>query len=190
MGQRLTTTLDADSLRPPPERDLEALPQLTLLVGPIDSGKTTFLRNWYNTWGWGDGFLSAKRFDGATFAGYDLERLSSGESCVWARVKGREIPGAKPWIAVGPFHMYRDGLGLASDVVEAVIKARSGPMILDEIGPLELEGRAFAPLLELLLVSRLPTIIAIRDFCVQPFLASFTVDKTCIVNLEAGPRKA
>ncbi|MFZ2960635.1 MAG: nucleoside-triphosphatase [Candidatus Ozemobacteraceae bacterium] len=172
-----------ENLPPPKDRDPRAWPLLTLLIGPVDSGKTTFLRRWYETWKWGDGFLSVKRFAGSRLIGYDLERLSSGESCPWARVVGEEPSGWQPWIEVGPFRMFREGLSFAAGIVDSVMDAQCGPMILDEAGPLELNGSGFAPLLEELLSENHPTLVSVRDFCLSGFLSRFPTADPRIVQV-------
>lgn len=157
------TIQDAGNLQPPADRDPHCWPLLTLLVGPIDSGKTTFLRRWYETWGWGDGFLSVKRYEGSRLIGYDLERISTGETSPWARVAGEEPNGWQTWIEIGPFRMCREGFSFAATIVDSVMANTHGPMILDEAGILELQGKGFAPLLEKLLAGNHRTLVAIRD---------------------------
>ncbi|HOY67132.1 MAG TPA: nucleoside-triphosphatase [Candidatus Ozemobacteraceae bacterium] len=178
------TGFTARELVPPEGRDQGAWPLLTLLVGPIDSGKTSFLRRWYQTWQWGDGVLSAKRFVGSRVIGYDLERLSTGEICPWARVTGEEPNGWQTWLAVGPFRMRREGFCFVEKAVDAVLAARQGPMILDEVGPLELEGEGFAPLLQRLLAGHQPTLAVIREFCLSEFLDRFPTESSRIVRLQ------
>ena len=173
----------AQELVPPEGRDQRSWPLLTLLVGQVDSGKTSFLRRWYQTWRWGDGVLSAKKFVDSRLIGYDLECLSTGESCPWARVAGEEPVGWETWLAVGPFRMRREGFCFVEAAVDAVLAARQGPMILDEVGPLELAGEGFAPLLRRLLAGRQPTLAVIRDSCLSEFLERFPTDAPRIVRL-------
>lgn len=169
---------------PPPDRNPNGWPAMTLLIGPIDSGKTTFLRNWYDTWHWGDGFLSIKRFSGSRLIGYDLQRLSTRESCPWARVVGEDFGGRKPWIEIGPFRMFLEGFTFAAEIVDAVMAKKTGPMILDEAGPLEIAGQGFAPLLKKLLAGKHPLLVSIRDFCLEEFLSRFSTSEPRIVPLD------
>jgi len=181
------TAITAQELVPPEGRDQRVWPLLTLLVGPIDSGKTSFLRRWYQTWRWGDGVLSAKRFADSTLIGYDLERLSTGEICPWARVVGGEPAGWQTWLAIGPFRMRREGYCFVETAVDEVLATRQGPMILDEVGPLELAGEGIAPLLQRLLALRQPTLAAIRESCLSEFLLRFPTEAPRIVRFqEAG----
>lgn len=179
------TAITAQDMVPPEGRNQSSWPLMTLLVGPIDSGKTSFLRRWYQTWRWGDGVLSAKRFADSRMIGYDLERLSTGESCPWARVAGEEPEGWQTWLAVGPFRMRREGYCFVEKAADAVLATRQGPMILDEVGPLELAGEGFAPLLQRLLAGRQPTLAAIREFCLSEFLLRFPTENPRVVRLES-----
>ncbi len=179
------TVIAARELVPSEGRDQRSWPLLTLLVGPVDSGKTSFLRRWHQTWRWGDGVLSAKRFAGSRMIGYDLERFSTGEICPWARVAGEEPEDWQTWLAVGPFRMRREGFCFVEKAVDAVLATRQGPMILDEVGHLELAGEGFAPLLQRLLAARQPTLAVIRDYCLSDFLLRFPTENPRIVRLES-----
>lgn len=177
-------TPDPQNLPPPEDRDPGGWPLLTLVVGPVDSGKTTFLQRWYQTWQWGDGFLSVKRFEDSRVTGYDLKRISTGKFCPWSRRVGEDFGGRQPWLEVGPFRMFREGFSFAADIVDSVMASQPGPMILDEAGPLELSGLGFAPLLEKLLAGNYRTLVTVRDFCLPEFLIRFPTEKPRIVRVE------
>jgi len=179
-----TGSAEPQDMSPPEDRDPGAWPLLTLVVGAIDSGKTTFLQRWYDAWQWGDGFLSVKRFEDSRLTGYDLKRISTGERCPWSRMVGEDFGGRQPWIEVGPFRMFREGFSFAAGIVDSVTASQVGPMILDEAGPLELRGTGFAPLLKKLLAGNYRTIVVVRDFCLSEFLTRFPTENPRIVRVE------
>ena len=120
-----------------------------LLSGPVHSGKTTLLkkaaREFKNQGVKVDGFLSVAVFAGKKRTGYDLLDLREERSIPLLRIDGEE-----EWQKVGPYFFIPSGIGKAEKII-----LRSGGAdicVVDEVGPLELEGRGFWPSLERVLL--------------------------------------
>jgi len=115
-----------------------------ILAGEVGSGKTTLLKKivgeleirGIKT----DGFLSERIADGEETAGYDLFDMRKRTRIPFLRRNGRV-----GWQKVGPYFVLPAGLSEAEGII-----ARSGRpelLIVDEVGPLELEGKGLWPAL-------------------------------------------
>jgi nucleoside-triphosphatase THEP1 len=121
------------------------LPEVFILTGPIHSGKTTFLqelsaeakRRGLPV----EGYLSPALGLGATRAGYDLRVISEERSYPFLRTEGE--PG---WRRAGGYVIVPEAMERAQRIIRAA--AAKTLLIVDELGPLELEGRGVWPALE------------------------------------------
>jgi len=113
---------------------------LLVLTGPVHAGKTTFLTRVLPGWralGLAcDGFLSPA----APGGGYDLLEIDSGRRRPYLRRDGEA--GAE---RVGPYAFVPETLERARTILR---RARPGGLlVVDEVGPLELEGGGLWPAL-------------------------------------------
>jgi nucleoside-triphosphatase THEP1 len=139
-----------------------------LLSGPVHSGKTTLLkkaaREFRNKGIRVDGFLSEAVFKGKHRTGYDLLDLREERSIPLLRITGEEA-----WQKIGPYFFVPSGLEKAEKII-----LRSGGVdicIVDEVGPLELEGRGFwLPLERVLLPASTSFLISVRRSILEDFM--------------------
>jgi nucleoside-triphosphatase THEP1 len=109
-----------------------------VLSGPVHGGKTTFLERRVPLWagrGLGcAGFLSPAAIGPGGAPGYDLLEIATGRRRPYLRTEG---PAAAE--RVGPYVFVPEALERA----RAILREAGGPelLIVDEVGPLELEGR-------------------------------------------------
>lgn len=108
---------------------------LIIITGPIQTGKTTALQEW----------LVTKEARGI------LSPVVDGTRMLYAIQEGIYIPfqasgPSHETISVGRFHFYRHAFDRANDIL---MKETPGNLcVIDEIGPLELQGQGFSPALE------------------------------------------
>jgi nucleoside-triphosphatase THEP1 len=90
----------------------------------------------------------------------------------------RQLDGPR----VGPYSFDPDGLARALRVLREAISAQCDLLVIDEIGPLELEqGEGFAPILDLLPVEApMHTLIVVRPALLDPLLR-YLRDTQCSV---------
>jgi len=115
-----------------------------VLSGPVHAGKTTFLERSLALWAARnlacDGFLSPAMTDAAGEAGYDLVEIGTGRRRPYLRRRGE--PGAE---RIGPYVLVMETLERARSIIR---EARpSVPLVVDEVGPLELGGGGLWPAL-------------------------------------------
>ncbi len=121
-----------------------------ILTGGRGEGKTTFclaLAERARRAGWTvGGIVSPTDWNGGQRDVYRVKDLQSGEERVLARRS--EQAGT---IQVGAFAFDADGIAFGRQALESARAANVQLMIVDEVGPLELRGDGWAPVLDLLL---------------------------------------
>lgn len=123
---------------------------LFLLTGQRGEGKTTLclaLAEQMHRAGWQvGGIVSPAEVNGGQRDGYRVRDLLSGEERPLAH---RTEQGGS--IRVGAFAFSPEGIAFGRRALEAALSQRVALLIVDEVGPLELRGEGWAPLLDRLL---------------------------------------
>ncbi|MFH0760645.1 MAG: nucleoside-triphosphatase [Bacteroidota bacterium] len=133
-------------------RDLEqALPKVILIMGDRAEGKTTFLRQRVNEMISGgmhlSGFIAEGiHSPGGVREGYRIVNINTGEAVDFCLNKGPEN-----WEKVGRFRISPDGLAKGMEWLSPDVCRNSDFLVIDELGPLELAGKGWAPLIERIL---------------------------------------
>ena len=158
----------------PRPRLIKSRPSLFLLTGPVNSGKTRTLRRWLCDWegeGWTlGGIVSDALWNYNIKIGYDVCDLNSGKS--WPIIRNVHFPCD---VQIGKYHL--DGV----KILEVIQAARSTPacdlLVLDEIGPLELEQNGgFRDLLTFFLAERTCSLcIVVRDGMLNKFIDTYQI---------------
>lgn len=129
-----------------------------ILTGPVHSGKTTLLQKVTSQLKRQNisvaGFLSLYAEDGEKFIGYDLYDLRKEIRTPFIRKNGE-----KHWQRVGPYFFIPESLDLAQDIIRQSTDAEM--CAIDEVGPLELEGKGLWPAIKEVLASSNPDYIFI-----------------------------
>jgi len=165
--------------------------QITIVTGPIDSGKTTWCRELAAANPGCAGLLLLKVYLQGERIGYDALRLPAGDPLPFARIGRQEPPD---WIVaerVGPFSISAAALRAANAwLTEAA--ARPALIIVDEVGPLELAGGGLSPGLRAVLASSLSrkVYVVIRGDCVEAACRSLGITRYTLVDVAAGPAEA
>lgn len=153
-----------------------------LITGNRDQGKTLYLESLYKETGRGDGIISPKIFRNGCFAGYEVRRLSTGETVPLA-VK-RDSTGAE-WDEAcrqGEYSFSRRGLEFARRVFRELDREALTPLYLDEVGPLELSGRGF-PLLEVLQNEERDLYLTVRSNLLERLIMGFSLSRYRVLPL-------
>jgi nucleoside-triphosphatase THEP1 len=139
-----------------------------VLTGEVGSGKTTLLKKIVAELKLRgvpvDGFLSDRITDGEETIGYDLFDLKNRTRIPFLRRNGRA-----GWQKVGPFFVLPAGLAEAEKIISR--SSTDELLVIDEAGPLELEGKGCWPVLS----QRLPEIsrrffLVIRKSILEDYL--------------------
>jgi len=140
-----------------------------VLTGPVHGGKTTFLQRSIPAWtGRGlacAGFLSPAVVDANKRPGYDLLEIGTGRRRPYLRREGP--PGAE---RVGPYVLLPEALERARAIIRG--SAPSELLVVDEVGPLEIEHGGLWPALRDLLRQRDRAVLIVARKDVLPGLTA------------------
>lgn len=153
------------------------------IAGDIDSGKTARLKSVYRSLplGTSEGFLSVKTYSGVDFTGYELVELGSGHAIPLARLSTAYRGGfAKPF-AFDRFIFDQSAFDYGCDkILDAAEDDACLSILIDEAGPMELSGLAFAPALKAIIGSRAHVrkdiYIAARSSCIGELCSRFGIE--------------
>ena len=139
------------------------------VTGPLHSGKTTSLR------AWSDGRTDVAGISQPVIEGqrYFVD-IQSGHRMLM------DVPlEVEDAYTIGKYHFAISAFAWASDVlVEALDYEAVRYLIVDEIGPLEMQGKGLHAVLEELLLSPIPglsTILVVRDYLLDEVLVRYGV---------------
>ena len=145
-----------------------------IIKGEINQGKTKEILSIYNRDKQGDGFVSKKIFINPTeFTGYEIVRLSTEEKMPLA-YKSQYVPSH--WDEIyrrGPFSFSKAAFVFAEHIIDDIIDRHINPVYIDEIGPLELDGKGFSTILEKILRIQKDVYITVRSHCVNEVINKF-----------------
>ncbi len=149
---------------------------ITIITGAIDSGKTRYLKKLYDKDAKGDGILSLKHYENGLFQGYDLFHLKSGEQEAFIRLKTQLPENWEEKYDIGKFSFSEEGFMFAEEVLNNI---ESGPVYIDEIGPLEIWGKeGFYNILKELINKHTDLFLSLRGSLIDDFHNEFGLNET------------
>lgn len=153
-----------------------------IVTGGINQGKTTMLLSIYHKIRRGDGLINKKVFMEGTNIGQEIVRLSTGERQYFSFKEGF-IP--KDWneeCRYGPYSFSEEGFAFARSIVLNTIRDRIEPVFIDELGPLELEGKGFHNIFLMLMKEAKDVYVVIRESCVLMAIKEFSIRNYTILR--------
>ncbi len=153
-----------------------------IVIGKINSFKTTKMIDLYETEKRGDGFVSVKRMLGDKVHSYDALRLSSkAENLFIIRDEFNET-NEEIACQIGPYQMLKDTLDSVEQAITGMIEKNIEPIYLDEIGLLELEGSGFSEILRKMIASGLDLVISVRTDLLQKIVKKYKIKEYAIIE--------
>ena len=154
--------------------------KLFVLSGAVHAGKTTFMhricRELQKEKLQLNGILSLTHFSGDEPRGYDGLNLQTGATFPLARLQG-----GSNWERAGRYFFDPEGINKA---VKAILDFQDSDItVIDEIGPLELQGKGFWPALSSLRKNDHPTLIVVRENLVET-VCEKTHEDTVVFHLK------
>lgn len=152
-----------------------------ILKGPVHSGKTTLLKktilllrkNHLRV----DGYLSESTWKNKKFIGYDLLDLKDDRSHPFIRKRGRE-----EWQRIGPFYFLPETLDIAKKIIHRCKEADL--CVVDEVGPLELEGQGVWPALkDVLMTPGQNTLLVARESILHNLREKIQTDNVVMYDI-------
>lgn len=152
-----------------------------ILTGQVHSGKTTLLQDVTTQLKRQDitvtGFLSLYTEDKGEFIGYDLYDLSREMRTPFIRKSGDEH-----WDRIGPYFFIPESLDYARSIIHRSTDADI--CVVDELGPLELEGKGLWPSLKEAIALPAPDyILVVRKTILENWLRTMAHVPTNIFDI-------
>lgn len=164
------------------------MPQIFILTGKIDSGKTSLLDQWIREYRNEDlkvaGILAPAIYAGGKKTGYEIMDIKTGKRRFMAMIS--EEPGE---ISIGRFNFFPEAIAEATRILSE-LNEENDLGIIDETGPLELEGKGLAEgLKEALSHPPKKLIIVVRENLVEKVTKSFRIESYKLLNITKTPEK-
>jgi nucleoside-triphosphatase THEP1 len=155
-------------------------PTIFILTGEIHAGKTTWLKRFtleLEAKGLrSHGFLSEAVGEGGKTVGYDLYDLTKRSSIPYLRDRGE-----RGWERTGRFYFLPAGLERARKAI--LTPKKESLLIVDEVGPCELEGRGLRTALDrALLKAATACLLVVRESLLQGFLSVLPQDRVRVLE--------
>ena len=163
--------------------------KVNIITGEMDAGKTTELIRRYLELpdGTADGFASIKVFsEQGAFEGYDLKRLATGETLPFIRLSNPDaVPLQKQSFVFDRFTFLRQPLAVAEQTIrDSLPDPLIRTLLLDEIGPVELQGKGFCSALKDLLASDKEIYLCINKQNLEPVAKKFGITAYRLIEVE------
>jgi nucleoside-triphosphatase THEP1 len=154
-----------------------------LVTGKVQGGKTTFLRELVElfkkrgiTVG---GFLCPGHFDAGERSGFQLKNIITGKELPMATV--RESPG---WIKYRRFWFNPDAFRHGKEWIRESLLQGHQVMVIDEVGPMELEHAGWSELLDQLVISYVPVQLwSVREKLVRKVLRQWNIPDGNVLDI-------
>ncbi len=153
-----------------------------IVTGKINSLKTTKMIELYEKDHLGDGFVSIKKMDKDKVHSYSVRRLSTKEEKLLIIRDEYNDENNEVLTSIGPYQFLDSTIKYVEEEIKTMIKNEVSTIYLDEIGILELEDKAFAKILRLLIKSDLDLIISVRENLVKAIIKKFGIKQYVILN--------
>jgi nucleoside-triphosphatase THEP1 len=158
--------------------------RIFILTGPIGGGKSTFL----------GGVVKALQDEGVMIGGFvaDKHFTESGDLSYRIRdvQKDRSVPLSSAsyvegWIRIGRFYFNPGAIALWSDLLAGLKSGNTDLVVIDEIGPFELDDLMWAGAITYLLTATdLPMIWVIRYGLVDQVISKWNISKPVIMDIK------
>lgn len=142
---------------------------ITLVTGLKNTGKSSYLYNWFCREPVGFGVLSIKRFEGEVHSGYDLLFLPICKKVNLCTRMNESYTGCKEDLVRGNYIFDQSAFDQAYQFIQENLYYKKEPIWLDEIGILEIDGKGFWPIIKMIQPMDIELRLGVRLSCVYEF---------------------
>ncbi len=150
---------------------------VTIVTGKMNQRKTTTIKALYEKEKKGDGFILVKQMIGTRVHSYEAMRCSTNEKRVLLRheyfYKNKDVYQQ----SIGPYIVDETTLNWINESIKEMIRVKTQPIFLDEIGNWELKGQGFNDILIKLLKSDLELVLTTRDSLLSEVVKKYQITK-------------
>ncbi len=149
---------------------------IEIVTGPINSGKSSWMLADFARHDSADGFICVKVRENDIHTGYDLLRPLDNSRQPFIRKIDHRPPDWNEVAIIGRHYSFcHEGFAFAEMIADQAIKNQVCTFFLDELGPLELSGKGFAPLLTRLLHNPINLVLTVRETLVSQIAERFAL---------------
>lgn len=156
---------------------------INIISGENNQGKTARIRSIYASGNTGDGFITRKIFSGPEFCGYEIVRLSTGESRIQSLKSELFPPAELPLYKRGSFAFFKEGFAFADSIIDDILLKGACPVFIDEIGPLELHGKGHHDSLVKVLDSDRELYFTVRNWCLEKVISFYSLENYTLIRI-------
>lgn len=165
--------------------------EVKIVTGKINSGKTSRIRQYYQSNPIGEGIISRKIMIDRDVFGYYALRLSDNfEFPLMIHEKffdrsfyiERTFSSRSIGETIGPYKVYKKALKAVREILTQAIKKGKSPIYLDEVGMLELSDKGFASIIRLAKRQDVDLVMSIREDLVESVMQHFQLNNYEIVS--------
>jgi nucleoside-triphosphatase THEP1 len=156
---------------------------IIFITGKIGAGKTTRLLSLYNNMKTGDGFALKKIIINGIQIGQEIYHLSTGQQKVFS-LKKYHLPSL--WDEIynyGDFSFSAAGFDFSHKILHKALSSGVKPIYMDEIGPLELQGKGFSEVLKSVLKKQTDLYLTVRDYCLTEVIKEFNINRYEVIEV-------
>jgi nucleoside-triphosphatase THEP1 len=154
-----------------------------IICGEFNSGKTAKIKSIYLKNKKGDGFITEKIYRDSIFYGYETVRLSTGEAVIQSLKSGFFPHLEIPLYTKGEYSFFREGFAFADMVIDDIILKGTCPVFIDEIGPLELQGKGFNELFKKIIHTDRTIYFTVRNYCLEKVISIYSLEKYSLIRV-------
>ena len=156
---------------------------IKIVCSEINTGKSTWMRKDFERHPKADGFVCIKAFLNDVHIGYNLVHLCSGRTRIFIRKLGYLERNWQEVYQIGENYSFcKQGFEFADEIALQALDRKATPFYLDEIGPLELQGKGFAKLFQNLLDHRPDIVVAVRKPLLTKVVEAFSISSFELVT--------
>ncbi len=154
---------------------------LFILTGEVNEGKTTVLKSLIKELKQEEisagGILSLKHYDDERFDGYDLLDIANDNEYPLCRINAKQ--GS---IKQGRYYFDKEITDLGNKIILDAFK-KSDVIFIDEVGPLELSGKGWAPALDVLTGTKATMVWVVRKGIVNKVIRRWGIVDYTLINV-------
>ena len=160
--------------------------KIFILTGTQGSGKTTFLKNLVEYLRKENiligGIIANGFWENNVRTGFDLEDILTGEKILLCQTNPTE-----GWEKFRRFYFNPEGFTFGNKVLNPVNIAKADIIVIDEVGPFELEGKGWTPAIKSLLKTiEKPMIWVVRESLTEDIIAHFKIDDFDVIDINSS----
>ncbi|MBP7464297.1 MAG: hypothetical protein KA793_08165 [Bacteroidales bacterium] len=176
--------MQSESLLEKIKLNQKAKKNIIIITGEIRHGKTTMLLELISLLKKENipvgGIAAPDVFENNLRIGYDVINVATGERVVLSR-----ITGSSNMIQIGKYYLHREGVAFGQKALSVENNQTSQLIVIDEIGPMELDNQGWAHSIDNLLKHfEIPMIFVVRSSMVNQVIANWSIENPVIIDVE------